>query len=150
MKIQAMFGAISIVVVSFALPVTEVSAEYPPIDDVKRSSVIPSISYDRHPHTPNPDARRIVVAVGVGQQTKVVTFLNEAVTLVISSVGKGKKFTVQIKDPNGRILVLPDVCSGENGNVRLPTLAFSSAGVFKLQLTDANGKGRTISIPISK
>ena len=151
MKIQAMFGAISIVVVSFALPVTEVSAEYPPIDDVKRSSVIPSISYDRHPHTPNPDARRIVVAVPLGRQSEAVGFINESVTLVISSgVGRRQKFTVQIEAPNGKKIALPQVESLENGKLRLPTLSFSVRGTYKLTVVDAKGGVRIINLVVGR
>ena len=150
MKISAMFGAISIVVVSFALPVTEVSAEYPPIDDVKPSTLIPAISFDRTPASSDPDARKNVVAVAVGQQTTVVAFLNEAVTQVISSVRPNRVFTVQIKAPNGKMLTLPNVVSGENGNLRLPTLSFSSAGLFKLLVKSGDGKLRTIIIRSGK
>jgi hypothetical protein len=146
MKRSIIISAISIVAVSFVLPVTEVAAEYPPIEDVKPSTLIPAISFDRTPASPNPDARKNVVAVAVGQQTTVVAFLNEAVTQVISSVGKNQKFSVQIKAPNGKIIVLPNVRSMNNGNLRLPTLSFSIAGVFKLKVINANGKSRTIII----
>ena len=146
MKRSTRLVAISIAVASFVLPATEVAAEYPPIEDVKPSTLIPSISYDRTPASPNPDARKNVVAVAVGQQATVVAFLNEAVTQVISSVGKNQKFTVRIMAPNGQMLMLPNVVSGDNGNLRLPCLSFSSAGVFKLQVKNANGKLRTIII----
>lgn len=146
MKHSTIFVAISVVVASFLLPVTEVSAEYPPIEDVKPSTLIPAISYDRTPASSDPNARKNVVAVAVGQQTTVVAFLNEPVIQVISSVGKNQKFTVRIMAPNGKMVSLPNVVSGNNGNLRLPCLSFSSAGVFKLQVKNANGKLRTIII----
>lgn len=150
MKQSTMFVAISIVVASFVLPVTEVHANYPPIEDVKPSTLIPAISFDRTPGTSDPDARRNVVSVNVGKQTNVVVFLNESVTQVIRFVGGKQKFTVRIKAmSNGKTITLPSVRSWNNGNLRLPTLSFSRSGVFKLQVTDANGKRRTINIRVA-
>ena len=148
MKCSSKLVAISIAVASFVLPVTEVQAHYPPIDDVKPSTLIPSISFDRTPKTSDPTARKNLVAVAIGQQSKAVGFMNESVTLVIPSVGKRQKFTVQVEAPNGKKIALPQVESLDNGNLLLPTLSFSVRGTYKLKVVNAKVGVRIINLVV--
>ena len=124
-------------------------ADYPPIEEVKPSTIIPTISYDRTPDSIDDAARRVFATVPVGTVKTVVGYTDESFTPVIPGVGAGQKFSVRITTASGKTLSLPNVRSIGNGNLRLPTMSISEAGVYTVKVTSSNGKVRTLSIRIS-
>jgi hypothetical protein len=125
-------------------------ADYPPLQDVKPSTVVPEISYDRTPATPNADARRIVSPVPTGTTQTVSVFLGESFTPVIPNVAPGQRFTVRITTADGKTITLPSVRAIGNGNLRLPTLSLSKGGTYTVKVTAANGRVRTLKIRVAR
>ena len=142
-------AVIAVSLVAFAGSAGVAKADYPPIEEVKPSTIIPTISYDRTPDSIDDAARRVFATVPVGTVKTVVGYTDESFTPVIPGVGAGQKFSVRITTASGKTLSLPNVRSIGNGNLRLPTMSISEAGVYTVKVTSSNGKVRTLSIRIS-
>jgi len=125
-------------------------ADYPPVEEVKPSTIIASISFDRTPDSISDDARRVITRAPIGSVTPVSCFVGESFTPVISGVGAGQRFTVRITTASGRTITLPSVRSLGNGNLRLSTLSISQSGVYTVKVTAANGKVRTLKLRVAK
>ncbi len=125
-------------------------ADYPPIQEVKPSTVIPAISFDRTPATVDPAARKVDAPVAVGAVKAVKVFVGEAFTPVIPNLPAAAKFKVTITTADGKSVTLPSVKALNNGRLRLPTLAVSKAGTYTVKVTASNGKVRTIRINAGK
>lgn len=123
-------------------------ADYPPLQELVRSTLVRTISYDRTPRTPVPAARRIVVPVPVGTQRMVTAYVNEPFTIVIPNLEAGKSYTVRAYNA-GNVLVLPSVGPFKNGNLRISTMAMSTAGDYTVRVSTANGLVRTLKIRIA-
>jgi hypothetical protein len=123
-------------------------ADYPPLQELVRSTLVRTISYDRTPRTPVPAARRIVVPVPVGTQRMVTAYVNEPFTIVIPNVEDGRRYTVRIVKA-GRVLEIPTVGPLNNGNLRFSTMAMSTAGDYTVRVSTANGLVRTLKIRIA-
>jgi hypothetical protein len=137
------------VAVSFAMA-GMVNAEYPPIEEVKPSTLVPAISFDRTPATVDPAARKVDAPVAAGAVKAVKVFVGEAFTPVIPNLPAAAKFKVTITTADGKSVTLPSVKSLNNGRLRLPTLAVSKAGTYTVKVTASNGKVRTIRINAGK
>jgi hypothetical protein len=124
-------------------------ADYPPIEDVKPSTLISAISYDRTPRSVDYAARRIFSTVQGGASATVVSYLGESITPVITGVGAGEKFSVRIFTDSNRTITLPDISSIRNGNLRLPTMAFNREGMYTVKIIAVNGSVRTLKIRVS-
>jgi len=144
------FAVATVSLMALAASAGVAQAEYPPIQDVKPSTVVPSISFDRTPSTVDDAARKIVSTVPAGATRTVVAYVGESFTPVIPVGGAGQRFTVRITTPGGKTVTLPSTRSIGNGNLRLPTLAISQGGVYTVKVTAANGKVRTLKIRIAK
>jgi hypothetical protein len=142
-------AVIAVSLVAFAGSAGVAKADYPPIEEVKPSTIIPTISYDRTPDSIDDAARRVFATVPVGTVKTVVGYTDESFTPVIPGVGAGQKFSVRITTASGKTLSLPNVRSIGNGNLRLPTMSISEAGVYTVKVTSSNGKVRTMRIRIS-
>jgi hypothetical protein len=142
-------AVIAVSLVAFAGSAGVAKADYPPIEEVKPSTIIPTISYDRTPDSIDDAARRVFATVPVGTVKTVVGYTDESFTPVIPGVGAGQKFSVRITTASGKTLSLPNVRSIGNGNLRLPTMSISEAGVYTVKVTSSNGKVRTLRIRIS-
>jgi hypothetical protein len=142
-------AVIAVSIVAFAGSAGVAKADYPPIEEVKPSTIIPTISYDRTPDSIDDAARRVFATVPVGTVKTVVGYTDESFTPVIPGVGAGQKFSVRITTASGKTLSLPNVRSIGNGNLRLPTMSISEAGVYTVKVTSSNGKVRTLRIRIS-
>lgn len=135
---------------AFAASSGVAKADYPPIEEVKPSTIIPSISFDRTPNSISDDARRIITRAPIGSVTPVSCFVGESFTPVIPATGAGQRFTVRITTASGRTITLPSVRSLANGNLRLPTLSISQRGVYTVKVTAANGKVRTLKLRVAE
>jgi hypothetical protein len=135
---------------SFAASAGIAKADYPPIEEVKPSTIIASISFDRTPNSISDDARRIVSSVAAGTVKTVDCFVGESFTPVIPATGAGQRFTVRITTASGRTITLPSVRSLANGNLRLPTLSISQGGTYTVKVTSANGKVRTLKLRVAE
>jgi hypothetical protein len=142
-------AVIAVSLVAFAGSAGVAKADYPPIEEVKPSTIIPTNSYDRTPDSIDDAARRVFATVPVGTVKTVVGYTDESFTPVIPGVGAGQKFSVRITTASGKTLSLPNVRSIGNGNLRLPTMSISEAGVYTVKVTSSNGKVRTLRIRIS-
>jgi len=142
-------AVIAVSLVAFAGSAGVAKADYPPIEEVKPSTIIATISYDRTPDSIDDAARRVFATVPVGTVKTVVGYTDESFTPVIPGVGAGQKFSVRITTASGKTLSLPNVRSIGNGNLRLPTMSISEAGVYTVKVTSSNGKVRTLRIRIS-
>ena len=125
-------------------------ADYPPIQEVKPSTIIPAISFDRTPATVDPAARKVDAPVAVGAVKAVKVFVGEAFTPVIPNLPAATKFRVTMTTADGKSVTLPSVQSLNNGRLRLPTLAVSKEGTYTVKVTAPNGKVRTIRINAGK
>ena len=123
-------------------------ADYPPLQELVRSTLIRTISYDRTPNTPVPEARRIVVQVSAGTQRMVTAYVGEPFTIVIPNLEAGKIYTVRAYNA-GNVLVLPSVGPLKNGNLRISTMAMSTAGEYTVKVSTANRPDRTLKIRIA-
>ena len=121
-------------------------ADYPPVEEVRPSTIVPAISFDRTPATVDPAARKVEAPVPVGAVKAVQVFVGEAFTPVIPNCPPAAKFRVTITTADGKTLTLPSVQSLNNGRLRLPTLAVSKAGTYTVKVTASNGKVRTIRV----
>ena len=142
-------AVIAVSLVAFAGSAGVAKADYPPIEEVKPSTIIPTISYDRTPASIDDAARKVVATVPVGTTKTIVTFADESFTPVIPGVGAGKQFSVRITTASGKTLTLPSVKAIGNGNLRLPTMSISESGVYTVKVTGSNGKVRTLRIRVS-
>ncbi len=140
----------TISLISTFVSVGRVNADYPPIQEVKPSTVVPAISFDRTPATIDPAARKIDAPVAAGAVKAVKVFVGEAFTPVIPSLPAATKFRVVITTADGKSVTLPSVQSLNNGRLRLPTLAISKAGTYTVKVTAPNGKVRTIRVNAGK
>ena len=145
----------SITIITFSLLGLAASAgmakaDYPPIEEVKPSTIIPAISYDRTPASIDDAARRVVSTVAVGTVKSVDCFVGESFTPVIPGVGAGQRFTVRITTASGRTITLPSVRSLGNGNLRLSTLSISQGGTYTVKVTSSNGKVRTLKLRVAE
>ena len=147
MKKSIVIATVSLMAIAASSGVAK--ADYPPIEEVKPSTIIPTISYDRTPDSVDDAARRVFSTVPVGTVKTVVCYTDESFTPVIPGVGAGQKFSVRITTASGKTLSLPNVRSIGNGNLRLPTMSISEAGVYTVKVTASNGKVRTLRIRIS-
>jgi hypothetical protein len=125
-------------------------ADYPPLQELRASTIIPVISYDRTPQTVNNAARRIVAPVPTGTTQTVAVFVGESFTPVIPNVGPGQRFTVRITTAGGKTITLPSVRAIGNGNLRIPTLSISQGGTYTVKVTAANGRVRTLKIRVAE
>jgi hypothetical protein len=125
-------------------------ADYPPLQELVRSTLIRTISYDRSPNTPVREARRIVVPVPVGTQRMVTAYVNEPFTIVIPNLEAGRRYTVRIRKA-GSELEIPTVGPSDNGNLRFSTMAMSTAGDYTVRVSTSNGFAfaRTFKIRIA-
>jgi hypothetical protein len=126
-------------------------ADYPPLQELVRSTLIGTISYDRTPRTQVPAARRIVVPVKtVGTQRMVTAYVNEPFTIVIPNLEAGRRYTVRISKA-GSVLEIPTVGPSDNGNLRFSTMAMSTAGDYTVRVSTSNGFAfaRTFKIRIA-
>ena len=139
----------SVSLMAFAASAGVAKADYPPIEEVKPSTIIPEISYDRTPASIDDAARKVVATVPVGTTKTIVTFADESFTPVIPGVGAGKKFSVRVTTASGKTLTLPSVKAIGNGNLRLPTMSISTPGVYTVKVTASNGTTRTLKIRVS-
>ena len=135
---------------AFAASAGVAKADYPPLQEVRPSTIIPVISYDRTPATVNDAARRIVAPVPTGTTQSVSVFVGESFTPVIPNVAPGQRFTVRITTAGGRTITLPSVRAIGNGNLRIPTLSISQGGVYTVKVTAANGRVRTLKIRVAE
>ena len=140
----------TISLISTFVSVGRVNADYPPIQDVKPSTVVPAISFDRTPSTVDAAARKIDTPVPVGAVKAVKVFVGEAFSPVIPSCPPATKFRVVVTTADGKSVTLPSVQSLNNGRLRLPTLAVSKAGTYTVKVTAPNGKVRTIRVNAGK
>lgn len=141
---KAMISAVAVAsVVAFAAPV---NAEYPPIEDVKPSTVISAISFDRTPATVDSESRKVQSTVLPGATTSIRVFVGESFTPVIPNCPPASIFRVTITTADGRTLTLPAVRSLNNGRLRLPTLSFANVGSYRIRATAPNGTVRTIRV----
>jgi hypothetical protein len=136
--------------ISFAASAGVTKADYPPVQEVRPSTIVPVISYDRTPASIVKSARRIISAVPVGTSATVDVFAGEPFLLVLSGVGAAQMFTVRITTTSGRSISLPNVRSLGNGNLRLSTLSISRGGTYTVKVTSENGKVRTLKIRVAK
>lgn len=135
---------------AFAASAGVAKADYPPIEEVKPSTIIASISFDRTPDSISDDARRVITRAPIGSVTPVSCFAGESFTPVISGVGAGQRFTVRITTASGRTITLPSVRSLGNGNLRLSTLSIGQGGTYTVKVTSANGKVRTLKLRVAE
>jgi hypothetical protein len=135
---------------AFAASSGVAKADYPPIEDVRPSTIIASISFDRTPNSISDDARRIFSPVAAGTVKTVDCFLGESFTPVIPAAGVRQTYSVRITTASGRTLTLPRVRSLANGNLRLPTLSIGQGGVYTVKVTAANGKVRTLKLRVAE
>jgi hypothetical protein len=140
----------SVSLMAFAASTGVANADYPPIEEVKPSTIIASISFDRTPDSISDDARRIFTPVAAGTVKSVDCFAGESFTPVIPAVGARQTFTVRITTASGRTLTLPRVRSLANGNLRLSTLSISEGGTYTVKVTSANGKVRTLKLRVAE
>ena len=133
--------------VAFAAPV---SAEYPPVEDVKPSTRAKEVSYDRTPGTIDPASRIVATPVAVGQVTRARVYVGEAFTCVMPNVPRSTTFRATLKTPNGTVVQLPSIKSLKNGRLRLPTAVIAKSGTYVFKVTAPNGKVRTIRVIAGK
>lgn len=148
MKKSLVIATVSLI--SFAASAGVTKADYPPVQEVRPSTIISVISYDRTPASIVKSARRIILAVPVGTSTTVDVFAGEPFLLVLSGVGAGQVFTVRITTASGRSISLPNVRSLANGNLRLSTLSISQGGTYTVKATSENGKVRTLKLRVAR
>ena len=144
------FAIATVSFISFAASAGVAKADYPPVQEVRPSTIISVISYDRTPASIVESARRVISAVPVGTVKTVEVFAGEAFLPVISGVGAGQRFTVRITTASGRSITLPSVRSLGNGNLRLSTLSLSQSGTYTVKVTSANGKVRTLKFNVAE
>ena len=141
---KAMISAVAVAsVVAVAAPV---NAEYPPIEDVKPSTIISTISFDRTPATVDSESRKVLSTVSPGATTSIKVFVGESFTPVIPNCPPASNFRETITTSDGRTLTWPSVRSLNNGRLRLPTLAIANSGSYTIKATAPNGKVRTIRV----
>jgi len=133
--------------VAFAAPV---SANYPPVEDVKPSTRAREVSYDRTPGTVDPASRIVATRVAVGRVTSARVYVGEAFTCVMPNIRPATTFRVSMRTPNGTVLQLPSVKSLKNGRLRLPTAVIAKSGTYVFKVTAPNGKVRTIRVNAGK
>jgi hypothetical protein len=138
----------TISLLAFVASAGTAKADYPPLQELVRSTLIRTISYDRTPNTPVPEARRIVVQVSAGTQRMVTAYVGEPFTIVIPNLEAGKIYTVRAYNA-GNVLVLPSVGPLKNGNLRISTMAMSTAGEYTVKVSTANRPDRTLKIRIA-
>ena len=144
------FAIAAVSLMAFAASAGVAKADYPPLQEVRPSTINPIISYDRTPASVVESARRIVSAAPVGTPTTVDVFAGESFLPVISGVGAGQRFTVRITTASGRTITLPSVRSLGNGNLRLSTLSLSQGGNYTVRVTAANGRVRILKIRVAE
>lgn len=135
---------------AFAASAGVAKADYPPVQEVRPSTIVADISYDRTPASIVESARRVISAVPVGTVKTVDVFAGEAFLPVISGLDAGQRFTVRITTASGRTITLPSVRSLGNGNLRLSTLSLSQGGTYTVKVTSANGKVRTLKLRVAE
>jgi hypothetical protein len=135
---------------AFAASSGVAKADYPPNQEVRPSTIVQLISYDRTPASIVESARRIVSDVPVGTVKTLEIFAGELFLPVISGLEAGQRFTVRITTASGRSVTLPSVRSLGNGNLRLSTLSLIQGGTYTVKVTSANGKVRTLKLRVAE
>lgn len=126
------------------------SADYPPVQDVKPSTVVKELAYDRTPASVAASTRKVETNVAPGEVKSVKVFIGEVFTPVVPNCPPATKFRVTVTAADGRTVTLPAVKSLDNGRLRLPTIAITKAGSYTAKVTAPNGKVRTIRINVGK
>ena len=127
--------------VAFAAPV---SAEYPPIEDVRPSTSVKEVSYDRSPRTVSKVARRLSVN---SNNSALRVYIEEAVVILVPGQTPSTRHNVSITTPRGKKLDLPTVRSFKNGTLRLPTIAMAISGVYTVKIVSPAGT-RSVSVNV--
>ena len=147
---KKLFAIATVSLMAFAASAGVAKADYPPLQEVRPSTINPIISYDRTPASIVQSARRVISDAPVGTPTTLDVFAGESFLPVISGVGAGQRFTVRITTASGRFITLPSVRSIGNGNLRLSTLSLSQGGNYTVRVTAANGKVRILKIRVAE
>lgn len=125
------------------------SAHYPPIDEVKASTVVKEIWYDRIPATVPSRTRKIESSIAVGGTKLIRAFRHEVFTIVVTNCRPNVKFQVTISNSLGQKLTLPHVVSTSEGRLQLPSLAMVKPGTYTVKTIAPNGNMRTIRVDIA-
>lgn len=143
---KAVVSAVAVAVASAVAFAAPVSANYPPVEDVKPSTRAKEVSYDRTPRTIDPASRRVEVRLVRGGTRNINVWVGESFTPVITNLRSGLQFRVTLTTPNGTVVQLPAVKVLTNGRLNLPTTIITKVGVYLFKVTAPNGDVRIIRV----